>query len=220
MNQSPYEVYSSIFKKHSLITNSLNNSELEICFRSSWKEMSQKTHPDHKDRYANHPKGIEGWWRELIEIYLKNINNKKIEKEVVYREIFDWFDHPENWRLEPTFHELIHFCKLEKIGLGILSNWDLRLRNLLLQKNILGYFDIILISAEFGYEKPSPLFFKEAETLCNTQAHNIFYIGDKIELDYIPSKKRNWNSYILSKDKSENFHIQTLSQIKEQLKQL
>ncbi|MCX7997874.1 MAG: HAD-IA family hydrolase, partial [Leptospiraceae bacterium] len=84
-----------------------------------------------------------------------------------------------------------------EIGLGIISNWDLRLRTLLERKNLVQYFHPIIISAEFGYEKPSEKIFLHAQKLIGLEPNQLFYVGDKAELDYYPPKKLGWNAYLL-----------------------
>ena len=62
-------------------------------------------------------------------------------------------------------------------------------------------FAPVVISAEFGYEKPSPRIFQEAERLSGRSPNQLTYVGDKLELDYYPSQALGWDSYLLTQKK-------------------
>lgn len=54
----------------------------------------------------------------------------------------------------------------------------------------------VIVSAEFGYEKPSPKIFEEAMRLVGLSGDCLVYCGDKYELDIKIPKSLGWRSYL------------------------
>lgn len=197
----PGKIYVDVLRKHNIISSSTDMENLKKIFSKIWQDMNQKPNPDFKDRYSLHSGGPDGWWLELIDKFIGEISGGKTLEvaEAIYSEIFSKFEDPDLWNVEPSFDDFLEVVRQRNLGLGIISNWDLRLRKLLQDKGLLREFSPVLISAEFGYEKPSPKIFKEAISISGFQPENLVYIGDKEELDYIPPKALGWNAFILGK---------------------
>ncbi len=199
LNIPPGSIYLQILETNGLLKRNLDPTILKNAFSKSWTDMNQKSDPNYRDRYSIHPDKKDGWWKELIHNFLKIVNGEDsdLPDEPVFQEIFQRFDDENLWKIEPTFFELLNMAKKLNISLGIISNWDLRLRGLLERKNLTQYFSPILISAEFGYEKPSELIFIEAQNKANCNADELVYIGDKPELDYYTPHRLGWRAFII-----------------------
>ncbi len=216
LNVPPGSIYLDILKKNGYIQDTVEPSLLKNAFSKAWSEMNEKSDTSYRDRYRIHRDGKDGWWKELIHVFLKIVNGEDLNlpTDAVYQEIFQKFDDETLWKIEPTFFELLERTEKAGISLGIISNWDLRLRGLLERKNLTKYFSPILISAEFGYEKPSELIFKEAEKLSNCKAEELVYVGDKPELDYYTPHLLGWRAFIIRNEAVPNIPtIRTLSEI-------
>lgn len=80
-----------------------------------------------------------------------------------------------------------------KIPMGVLSNWDFELPNILEAMNLKKYFRFVLSSAEIGVPKPAPETFAAAierarQWFPNLHLQNCFYIGDHYEKDVLPAR--------------------------------
>ncbi len=199
LRYSVSEMYAGVLEEHGIIKE-VKKDEIQKHFKLAWREASSNLPADYVDRYSLHPKGHTGWWRDLIDSFLFRLAGTKINSDSIYEKIFAKFDDPNNWVVDPTFYDLLDFLKENQIGLGIISNWDLRLRSLLTNLNLIQHFEHVIISAEFGYEKPSPLIFEEAMRLTSLTPENHFYVGDKLEYDYYPPEKMGWTSFWISKE--------------------
>ncbi len=211
LKENPGNIYFRSLEKYNCIRGNLSENQKIALFKDSWKTMSANGSADFRDRYQNHSNGINGWWIELIDTFVEKTHSPKIEDERVYEEIFSYFDSEKNWNVEESFFKLTEFCLQKSIGLGIISNWDLRLRGLLERLNLDSFFNPIIISAEFGFEKPSLKIFEEGmRRTASLDVEQYSYIGDKAELDYHPPRELGWNSYLLKSEKSE---LQTISKL-------
>lgn len=83
-------------------------------------------------------------------------------------------------------------------------------RNKLQALGINEYFDKIVISEEFGSEKPSIQNYKIFEE--SFPGNNFCYIGDNTKKDFIAPAKLGWKMYCL-RDDGNNIHRQDLSQV-------
>lgn len=224
LKSSAGETYFNILQKYGVAGKDMNAGDFKKVFKESWNEMSSDLPPDGKDRFISHPRGTRGWWEDLIDIFSVKLSGKKIQNPKIYEEIFNALDDPDVWILEPTLNELLTFAKENHIGIGIISNWDLRLRELLTSIGIIHYFDPVIVSSEFGYEKPSALIFEKAMQITGLPPESHIYVGDKIHFDYTPTKALGWQSYILDPAGKEEFKncetIKSLSELIGKIKEL
>lgn len=64
------------------------------------------------------------------------------------------------------------------IPMGIISNWDNRLRPLLAELRLSSFFDVIIPSHEVAFHKPSPVIFEMAVRQLGLPADHILHVGD------------------------------------------
>jgi putative hydrolase of the HAD superfamily len=69
------------------------------------------------------------------------------------------------------------------IRLGIISNWDERLRVLLQRLKLDRMFETIVVSCEAGFAKPSPVIFELAAEKLGLPPASILHVGDSFEMD-------------------------------------
>lgn len=130
-------------------------------------------------------------------------DRKKLEKdywrvivEQVYSEVgmFDGFDdHFEElfevfrsraWTLFPETKETLETLKEKGMKLGIISNFDSRVYDVMQDLGITGYFDFFVISSEAGYAKPESRIFKIALQEADSTAIDCIHIGDNLNNDF------------------------------------
>ncbi|MFW9854210.1 MAG: HAD family hydrolase [Candidatus Thorarchaeota archaeon] len=89
---------------------------------------------------------------------------------------------------------------LTEYKLGIVSNWDPSLRDLLTDFGILDYFDSVTISGEIGSGKPGSAIFKSAlDDFPNVKAKETIYLGDDYQMDILPAKQLQINAVLYDK---------------------
>ena len=90
-------------------------------------------------------------------------------------------------------HEVLEELQRHKVPMGVLSNWDYQLPDILRSLGLDTFFQFIVPSTEIGAEKPSPAFFayglqKVQAAHPHLEAHHCFYIGDHYEKDVLPAR--------------------------------
>lgn len=107
---------------------------------------------------------------------------------------------------------------LQKVGckIGLISDGrSITQRNKLRALNLIDKFDLIIISEEFGTEKPAEINYKIFNNTFNNFKY-FYYIGDSIEKDFISPNKLGWETICLI-DKGENIHKQDFRKTTEYL---
>lgn len=103
---------------------------------------------------------------------------------------------------------LLQHLKTEGNFLGLITDgYAITQRNKLRALQIEELFDLIVISEEFGSEKPAEANYRAFERF-NTDAY--FYIGDNTAKDFITPNQLGWTTICLE-DAGHNIHVQNFA---------
>jgi putative hydrolase of the HAD superfamily len=97
----------------------------------------------------------------------------------------------------PEVAGTIRALKERGVRVGIISNWDSRLRALLAALGLSGEFERIIVSCEVGAEKPSRAIFAEAVEAMGTRPDEAFHVGDDLVSDYEGARSAGLESALL-----------------------
>lgn len=98
--------------------------------------------------------------------------------DIFFAELYDRFAMPDAWRV---FDDVLpNLARLKKAGLklGVISNWDERLRPLLQKLGLTDSFDAIVISSEVGFCKPTREIFHHALRALQVAPAQALHVGD------------------------------------------
>lgn len=101
----------------------------------------------------------------------------------LFDDLYDRFAGPDVWRLFDDVHPTLEKLRSRHFKLGIISNWDERLRPLLARLQLTSYFDVIVISIEAGSPKPSQEIFDHAASSLGVPPASILHVGDSLAED-------------------------------------
>jgi putative hydrolase of the HAD superfamily len=73
------------------------------------------------------------------------------------------------------------------IRLGVISNWEAWLHDLLGARGVREEFECIVVSATVGVEKPDRAIFEVAFREMGVRPEHCMYVGDSVEFDVLPS---------------------------------
>ena len=90
--------------------------------------------------------------------------------------------------LYPDAKEVLQKLR-QKYKLGIIANQDYGTEKRLIDFGIRPYIDLVIASAEEGFEKPDLRIFKLAFDRVNCKPEEAVMVGDRIDNDIIPAKK-------------------------------
>ena len=100
------------------------------------------------------------------------------ECDKFFPELYERFGSAKVWRVFDDVRPALLRLKEQGFKLGIISNWDERLRPLLDQLELTLFFDTIAVSNEVGFCKPSPEIFREAIRRLELPGEQVLHVGD------------------------------------------
>lgn len=109
----------------------------------------------------------------------------------------------------------------DKYKLHIITNGFKEVQHIKLDHSMLKpFFEHIIISEEYGFNKPDIKIFDLAQSLTSSQNHDCVMIGDNYEADIIGALNAQWKAIYLSDIQKENddknyFQINKLRQLKD-----
>jgi len=92
------------------------------------------------------------------------------------------------WEIIKGVHEILGKLKDRSYKLGIVSNFDESLPQILEKFNLINYFDIVIASSLVGVEKPNPKILQIACSSLKVNPRRSLYVGDH-PLDVFCAKK-------------------------------
>jgi putative hydrolase of the HAD superfamily len=123
-------------------------------------------------------------WREITRrIHARMDPLREVPFEPWFEALYRRFGEPEVWRLYddavPTLREL----RGRGLRLGIVSNWDTRLRRIAEGHGLDRLVDFLVISAEAGARKPDPRIFRAALAQADVAPAEALHVGDLADED-------------------------------------
>lgn len=126
------------------------------------------------------------WWRNVVAKTFSQIGvlEKFSNFADFFAEVYLYFSTKDPWYIFPDTINSLNKWRNLKVQLGIISNFDSRLINLLNILNLSQFFTSITISSLAGVAKPDPNIFNIALDKHNIIAQQAWHIGDSLIEDY------------------------------------
>lgn len=121
-------------------------------------------------------------WFELVNQSFAGLTQMPLS-ETLFADLYSHFERAEAWRIFDDVMPTLEALRSGALKLGIISNWDARLRPLLRELKLEQYFHAVVISCEAGMCKPSPAIFNEACKQLGMKPAEILHIGDSTTMD-------------------------------------
>ncbi|XP_017690817.1 PREDICTED: haloacid dehalogenase-like hydrolase domain-containing protein 3 [Lepidothrix coronata] len=102
-----------------------------------------------------------------------------------------------NWELLPGAEETLSRCRQRGFRMGVVSNFDNRLENILSQCNLRHHFEFVLTSEAAGAAKPNRRIFEEALRLGGVPPQQAAHVGDDYTRDYRAARAVGMHSFLL-----------------------
>jgi putative hydrolase of the HAD superfamily len=162
--------------------------------------------------------GLEkGWWRKLVREVFGGLGQFPRFDEF-FDEIFERFRGRELWRVYDDVAPALAELKRRGFRLGVISNFDSRLYDVLRACSLDHFFDSVHVSTRVGAAKPDPAIFQAALNHYAVEAPRAWHVGDSLREDVEGSMAAGINAVLLDRDNlfAENApatRITTLEQI-------
>jgi putative hydrolase of the HAD superfamily len=92
--------------------------------------------------------------------------------------IYECFARPESWRLFEDVLPTLAALRARGLRLGVISNWDERLRPLLDRLQLSSWFEVMVVSHDVKCTKPDPEIFARAAAQFGLPPAALLHVGD------------------------------------------
>jgi putative hydrolase of the HAD superfamily len=131
-----------------------------------------------------------------------------------FGDLYAEFARASAWRVFDDVVPTLEALAAKGLDLGIISNWDDRLRPLLRDLRLDRYFNSILVSCETGFAKPSPVIFQEALRRLGRPASAVLHVGDELQDDFAGATSAGFSALHLRRETpSADLQIQSLREV-------
>jgi len=166
-------IYAEVLERHGV---GIDAEEAERLFSVVWQELACSAEPGH-DRFSTHPEGERGWWRRLLE-RMCELREAPPPSRFAAAELFHRFGTAEPYEVYPEVPESLAGLRDEGLRLGVISNWDHRLPDVLAALGLAPFFDAVVYSSRAGVEKPDGRIFRQAAAELGAETGAVLHVGD------------------------------------------
>jgi putative hydrolase of the HAD superfamily len=169
--------YAEVASRHGL---TLDAAKLSKVFKAVWSTL-----PSPPATCTPRPDDDRSWWRALVDEVLSRcgVTPDSFDRAAYFDELYAEFTLPGIWELYPEVIPVLNELS-QRFTLGVMSNFDGRLRPVLDQLGLSAFFCDIIISSEVGADKPHPWIFQEAARRLELPSAEILHVGDDPEADW------------------------------------
>ena len=138
------------------------------------------------------------WWRAIVESVYREIGMFD-EFDPHFDELFEVF-RGGAWTLFPETADALSSLKGAGYTLGIISNFDSRVYDVMKELGIYEYFDVFVISSEAGHAKPSHGIFSMALERAGRESHEVLHVGDDLCNDFHGARALGIRALLLDRE--------------------
>ena len=175
---SPTLIYAEAGRRHG---SQLTPDVVATRYRAAFRREEEKDRTD--GHRTDEARELARWQTIVREIFIDST-----DVESCFRFLYDHFTRPENWRVEAGAGAVLQALAQRGLILGMVSNFDHRLRAVVAGLPELAPLRHLIISSEVGWRKPAAGFFAAA---CRTVAcvpADVLIVGDDPDNDFHGAK--------------------------------
>ena len=153
------------------------------------------------------------WWRLIVENVFAGQPIRQFDQ--FFNELFEYFRNGDAWRLYDDVLPTLHKLKNNGIGLGVISNFDSRLTDLLSNLGIFDLFDSVHISSCEGAAKPDPKIFASALGFHKIKPEEAIHVGDSQREDFEGAQSAGLSAVLIDRigQNKSNYCITRLDEL-------
>lgn len=116
-----------------------------------------------------------------------------------FEAMYERFAHAPAWRIFEDVRPALQQLRSRQLKLGVISNFDERLRPLLARLELAEWFEVIVVSHDLQCPKPAAALFSRAAHLLGTPAHEILHVGDSATEDAAGARAAGFKSILIDR---------------------
>ncbi|MGF1541170.1 MAG: HAD-IA family hydrolase [Pleurocapsa sp.] len=142
------------------------------------------------------------WWQKIVRDTFEKLDTitEFTDFSAFFAEVYAYFATERPWYVYPDVIPSLQRWEQKGIELGVISNFDRRLYQVLELLKIKQFFSSITISSEAGFAKPNPKIFHIALQKHHCISQQAWHIGDSLIEDYQGAIAVEIKSFWLNRD--------------------
>jgi len=146
------------------------------------------------------------WWFDIVHNVFYRIG--MIERfDDYFEEVFHAFDGPERWMLYPETLGVLKGLKEQGFELGIISNFDTRLFNVLRGLGLADLFETVTISSLAHAAKPAPQIFRLALEKHAVDPEEAAHVGDSLRDDVQGARQAGLFGILIAREPTRSSEV-------------
>lgn len=172
------DVYAEVAGRYGVAT---TGAAVQRAFKYAWTRVQAQAHHDPVRYGVGEPDGRR-FWSALVHEVFSQIELPR-DFATFFDELYWLFAQPTVWRVYPECLEVLQILRQQGYLVGVISNWDIRLLDLLKGLDLMQYLQHVSISALVGWEKPHVEIFRHAIQAAAVMPERALHIGDSFQAD-------------------------------------
>lgn len=183
----------------------LSEDEIATRFRHAFDQSRSANLPtSHAREFA--------CWRKIVADVFCDVAH---DIDSLFEQLWQHFAQPEHWRVFDDVAPIWSTLREREFVIGIASNFDDRIRNILAALLPLSDCRHVFYSAEIGFAKPNPSFYSTVQQRLSLPPAEILIVGDDRENDFDAPRRAGWQALHLRReyDRSDGTIIRSLHEL-------
>jgi putative hydrolase of the HAD superfamily len=158
----------------------LDARQFDRAFFTAWEQMPPRAAID-----GPREDDDKDWWRELVDLVLDQVapSLSELDRDNFFEIAYEHFAEAGVWELYSEVMDVLRKLR-PRFQLGVISNFDGRLRFILQHLGISKFFSYVFISSELGADKPDPEIFRRALKVIDSKPNQVLHVGDDSDRDW------------------------------------
>ena len=178
------EIYASVASEHGWT--GLDAKRLDGQFHDAWKSKKEFHYR------------LEDWEEIVIQSFAGVLEPSACSD--IFPTLYRRFEDSSNWLVHEDVVPTLDALAGRGFRLGIISNWDQRLKPLLRALRLERFFEWIFVSCDIGFEKPSSVIFEYALSKMGLPSERIIYVGDQRDVDVLGARQVGMHSKLIDRN--------------------
>jgi putative hydrolase of the HAD superfamily len=150
-------------------------------------------------------------WRRIVASVIDDVPDATND---VFEQLWQHFAQPRHWRLFEDVSSALRELRRRGFRLGIASNFDARLHQIVQGLPDLAACEAVFVSSEVGYTKPDPRFFAAVQNQLGVTPSQTALVGDDAIADINGATAAGWRAILLDRGgAAANPCIRTLAEL-------
>lgn len=188
------ESYAAIARRHGA---DLPVAVIEDAFRSVFPSMPPLAFPPMSESELHARE--QQWWRTLVQRVVEKAGSVD-DFDSFFRDLYAVYKGAEAWKPYREAASVLCLLRSSRFKLGLISNFDSRIEEILVALNLSIWFDSVVFSSRTGVSKPHPGIFERSLAELQVEPHEALHVGDSYDRDYRGATAAGMRALLLDRE--------------------